>query len=416
MKVLQINKYHYVKGGTETVFFSTIRLLEKKGHEVHRFCLKDANNLPCNDEIYFVDYPEMSSVGFFQKFKNSLSFFYNRDSKRKIEQLIKDVKPDIAHIHLLFNGISVSILPVLKKYNIPVVMSVHDYRLICPAYLFLDGDNQMCERCYRKTYLNCIRYKCHNKSRFSSAMLALDMYFRNIFFPVSKYVNQFIFVSRFTYSKHLSFNKVFLEKGCVLPNFIDNISTHSNKLYPEEKYYLYYGRLSREKGLLTLIRACQKLNVKLKIAGKGPLFESKDNIDANVELLGFKSGEELYELVKNAYFVVVPSEWYETFGLTVIESLFLGTPVIGAKIGAIPELIEDNKDGFLFEPGNMENLSQTIIKANSLSSEEYLRMSESALLKSQLYSDSFLYYNDLMKIYEKAITGCQNSHLIHEKN
>jgi len=204
---------------------------------------------------------------------------------------------------------------------------------------------------------------------------------------------------------------VFLEKGCVLPNFVDNISIDANKFYPEEKYYLYYGRLSREKGLQTLINACQKLNVKLKIAGKGTLFEGEDKIEAdNIEFLGFKSGSELHKLVRNAYFVVVPSEWYETFGLTVIESLFWGTPVIGAKIGAIPELIEDNKNGFLFEQGNMENLFQTIVKANTLSLEEYLRMSESAWKKSELYSDSCLYYHNLMKIYEKAITECQNPH------
>ena len=409
MKILQINKYHYVKGGSETVFFNTIKLLEENGHEVHRFCLKDEQNLPCRDEPYFVDYPEMSSAGFFQQIKNSFSFFYNRKSKRKIEQLIKDIKPDIVHIHLLFNGISVSILPVLKKYNIPVVMSVHDYRLICPAYLFLDGNGQLCERCYKGTYLNCIKHKCHNNSRFSSAMLALDMYFRNIFIPVSKYVSQFIFVSQFTYSKHLSYTKVFLERGYVLPNFVDNIPIKSNKSYPEEKYYLFYGRLSREKGLLTLIHVCRKLNIKLKIVGKGPLFEYKDKIEAaHVEWLGFKSGAELYELVRNAYFVVVPSECYETFGLTVIESLFLGTPVIGANIGAISELITDNENGFLFEPGSIDHLSQTIAKANSLSPAVYLSMSESALKKSLLYSDTCFYYNNLIKIYEQAITECQN--------
>ena len=404
MKILQINKYHYVKGGSETVFFNTIDLLEKNGHEVIRFCLKDKKNYPSGDEKYFVDYPEMSDVGFFQKLKNSFSFFYNKDAKRKIEQLIKDKKPDVAHIHLLFNGISVSILPVLKKYNVPVVMSVHDYRLICPAYIFLDGDNQVCERCHKGAYLNCVRHKCHNKSRFTSMMLTLDMYFRNIFVPVSKYVNHFVFVSQFTYSKHLSYKNVFLEKGSVLPNFIDNIPADSNKSYPKEKYYLYYGRLSREKGLLTLIDACKKLNVKLKIVGKGPLFENIDEIkNPNIELLGFKSGNELYELVRNAYFVVVPSEWYETFGLTVIESMFLGTPVIGAKIGAIPELITDNQNGFLFEAGNENDLLQSIKMADSLSLEDYTKMSLTGKEFSQSYTNSSAYYENLINIYMKVI-------------
>jgi Glycosyltransferase len=411
MKILQINKYHYIKGGSETVFFNTINLLEKHGNEVIRFCLKDDKNKPSKDERYFVDYPEMSNVGFFQKLKNSFSFFYNRNAKRKIEQLIKEQKPDIAHIHLLFNGISVSILPVLKKYNIPIVMSVHDYRLICPAYLFLDGNNQLCERCHQGSYLNCIINKCHNKNRFTSAMLTMDMYFRNLFFPIAKYIDQFIFVSNFTYSKHVSYNSVYAQKGIVLPNFIDcnNILPEQNKTPKKERYYLYYGRLSREKGLLTLIKAAEKLKIQLRVVGTGNLFEKGKEIDVpNIQFLGFKSGIELYELIQNAYFVIVPSECYETFGLTVVEPQVFGTPIIASKIGAIPELIEDDKTGFLFEPGDVDDLSQTIEKANLLTEEEYIRMSNASKKKSQFYSDASLYFDNLMRIYEKAIIECQN--------
>ncbi len=405
MRILQINKYHYVKGGSETIFFNTIRLLEKKGHEVVRFCLKDKQNYPSADELYFVDYPEMSNAGFFQKLKYSFSFFYNRDAARKIEQLIKDKKPDIAHIHLLFNGISVSILPVLKKYNIPVVMSVHDYRLICPAYLFLDGNNQICEKCYNGNYLNCIKNKCHNKNRFTSIMLSLDMYFRNLFFPVTKYVDQFIFVSNFTYLKHVSHNQIYAEKGQVLSNFINNaISTQEVSIHTDEKYYLYYGRLSREKGLSTVIQSCLDSKIKLKIVGTGPLLEYKDIIKSpDIEFLGFKSGTELIDLIRKAYFVIIPSEWYETFGLTVIESQSMGTPVIGSRIGAIPELIMDNTNGFLFETGNMKDLSDVIMKADSLSPEDYKKMCFSAKEFSRPYSDFSLYYENLIKIYTKAI-------------
>jgi len=406
MKILQINKYHYIKGGSETVFFNTINLLEKYGNEVIRFCLKDNKNNPSKDERYFVDYPEMSNVGFFQKLKNSFSFFYNRNAKRKIEQLIKEQKPDIAHIHLLFNGISVSILPVLKKYNIPIVMSVHDYRLICPAYLFLDGNNRLCERCHQGSYLNCIINKCHNRNRFTSSMLTMDMYFRNLFLPIAKYVDQFIFVSNFTYSKHVSYNSFYAQKGIVLPNFIDykNILPEQNRAKQKERYYLYYGRLSREKGLLTLIKAAEKLKIQLRVVGTGNLFEKRKEIDApTIQFLGFKSGIELYELIQNAYFVIVPSEWYETFGLTVVEPQVFGTPIIGSKIGAIPELIEDNKTGFLFESRNIEDLIKVIVKADSLSQENYAEMSSVAENFSQFYSDSSLYYDNLMKIYKNLV-------------
>jgi glycosyltransferase involved in cell wall biosynthesis len=403
MKILQINKYHYIKGGSEMVFFNTINLLKEHGHEPIVFCVKDERNIVSEYDQYFVDYPEMSAVGFRQKLKNSFSFFYNRDARKKLEKLIISEKPDIAHIHLLFNGISVSILPVLKKYHIPIVMTMHDYRLICPSYLLLDSDGKICEKCRNGNYFNCIRRNCYKKNRLNSAMLCLDMYFRNIFYPVMKYVDKFIFVSDFIFEKHISFNCKYKMKGIRLYNFINPESTvATNNSSFTEKYFLYYGRLSREKGIHTLIESVKALNIKLKIVGKGDLLnDSNDDIPANVVLLGFKTGSELQSLIRDAYFVIVPSEYYEIFGLTVIEPQLWGTPVIGANIGAIPELITDGENGFLFEAGNVENLRSVIEKANNCSKTEYKELSQQARKRAKQFSDTSQAYNDLMRIYDE---------------
>ena len=155
MKILQLNKYFYQKGGAETVFFNTISTLENRGHQVIPFALKNKKNKFSEYESYFVDYPELSESNIWTKITNTPSFIYNRQAAKQLERLILDKKPDIAHIHLLFNSLSVSILPVLQKYRIPTVMTVHDYRLICPAYTLTNGKGKICELCKDRHFIHC---------------------------------------------------------------------------------------------------------------------------------------------------------------------------------------------------------------------------------------------------------------------
>ena len=153
MKILQLNKYFYQKGGAETVFFNTISTLENRGHQVIPFALKNKKNKFSEYESYFVDYPELSESNIWTKITNIPAFIYNRQAAKQLERLILDKKPDIAHIHLLFNSLSVSILPVLQKYRIPTVMTVHDYRLICPAYTLTNGKGKICELCKDRHFI-----------------------------------------------------------------------------------------------------------------------------------------------------------------------------------------------------------------------------------------------------------------------
>lgn len=385
MKILQINKYFYKKGGAETVFFNTLQLLENHGHTVIPFSLKNEKNLHSPYESYFVDYPELSESSLFQKIKNLPSFIYNRKAAKQLEKLIIKERPDIAHIHLMFNSMSVSILPVLKKYNIPIIMSVHDYRLVCPAYTFTDGKRNFCERCKTGNYYHCITNKCSNGNLINSFMLSMDSYFRSMFYPPIEYIDRFIFVSQFSMNKHLQVEKRFEKKCTYLYNFSPKVQNYKAT---KGDYIFFFGRISKEKGILTLLNAIKGLpNIKLKLAGTGPLLEQlKAECPPNAEFLGFKQGEELRELIHNASFVIVSSECYENNPMTIIESYMIGTPVIGSDLGGIPELIIPNKTGYRFTPKSSEELKETIIKASSIPEEEYEQMSDSC---KKFASDNF---------------------------
>ncbi len=403
MKVLQIDKYFYLKGGAETVFFNTIDLLEEKGHKVIPFCLKSIKNRPSTYDKYFVNYPELSESSTLTKIKKTPAFLYNKESARKLEALILKEKPDIAHIHLLFNGISVSILPILKKYKIPVIMTAHDYRLICPAYTFTNGKQELCEKCKdSKQYWRCITNKCSKGNLANSILLSLDSYFRESLFPPAKLINKFIFVSKFSQNKHIEANEVYAKKSTHLYNFTP---IEKEKYIVKEKYLLYFGRISEEKGISTLIKAMRAFpDIHLKIVGTGPLLQelNKDKAE-NISFLGFKEGLELKNLISKAAFVVVPSEWYENNPLTIIESMTLGTPVIGSDIGGIPELINRNITGYLFSPGSINELTEAIKCAINLNTAEYQQMVEATQEYASNNFSKEAHYSRLMEIYKSTI-------------
>lgn len=402
MKILQINKYFFRKGGAETVFFNTIQLLEKHGHTVIPFSLKNPKNEHSDYERFFVNYPELSESSIIEKFKHLTSFVYNREAAKKLEALIQQERPDIAHIHLMFNSLSVSILPVLKKYQIPVVMSVHDYRLVCPAYTFTDGEGNFCERCKDKHYYHCFTHRCSNKTLINSFMLSIDSYFRKHFYSPIEYIDRFIFVSQFSMNKHLQVENRFKNKCNYLYNFTPSLPDY--KTYKGD-YLFFFGRISKEKGLFTLLKAIKQCpNIKLKLAGTGPLLEQlKDQCPPNAEFLGFKQGEELRELIHHAAFVVVPSECYENNPMTIIESYMIGTPVIGSNLGGIPELIPQHVTGYTFTPKSVDGLVSAIQEAFALPQSEYEKMSANAKEFAQQNFSEESHYKGLYNNYQLAI-------------
>lgn len=405
MKILLIDVYNYNKGGAETVCFNTGKMLEEHGHKVIYFTLKWNNNNPSPYSKYFPESKE-TRTGVFKQVKNVVNYFYHFEAAKKIEQLIQDEKPDLAHIHLLWGQITPSIFPVLKKYHIPILFTVHDYRIVCPAYTFRNGKGYICEECLGKYFYKCFTNTCTKGSKIMSAVMAAEQYFRNCFFSPAKYIDGFVYVSNF--AKHIQEKYMPALKNkpnITLYNFSTSIVNTPKKI-SEDKYFLFFGRLSYEKGVLTLLEAFSKLpQYKLKIVGTGPLekelkgFKEQHQFN-NIEFLGYKRGKELEELVSNAHFVIVPSEWYENNPMTIIEAYSVGTPVIGAPIGGIPEIIINDKTGFQFTSGNANELKTCIERANNISTEEYSVFSKHAIEFAKQNMSKESYYPKLIQFYQ----------------
>ncbi len=403
MKVLMINNYHFRKGGADAVYFNTAELLKQNGHEVYFFSAKSAETIPCETEKYFTTSHNFRKLSIGKKISSTPSFIYNRDAYNKLMLLLSEIKPDIVHIHLFMGGLTSSILTALKNKKIPVVHSVHDYRLICPAYLFIDGKNELCEKCIDKFYLRCTIKRCSENNLGQSAILSVDAYFRKYVIKPVNLIDKFIFVSKFIKSKHIEFDTAYKTKGEMIYNFKPDLKS----IVPTSikgKYFLYFGRISREKGVQTLFESAFKAGISLKIVGTGPIAEQLiDRHSENIEFLGFKSGDELWSLVRFASFIIVPSEWYENNPLTIIEAYSFGKPVIGSRIGGIPEIVDENKTGYLFNPGNESELEAVLKRADNLPDAEYHTMSINARALAQKLFNPEKHYNELIEIYNDVI-------------
>lgn len=362
MTILQINKFFYNKGGSERVYFDTSRLLRSKGHRVISFSMQHPANLPDENERYFVSNIDYESRGLWSKASASATLLYSFEARKKIEELIRKEKPDIAHLHNIHHQISPSILHSLRARGIPVVMTMHDYKMVCASYTMLAG-RAPCEACRGGRYYRCILKRCVKGSLAKSVLSAAEMYLHHRILHIYGLVDLFISPSRFLKDKcaEMGFGGTVIH----LPNFVD-LSEYNEEPMGSENTALYFGRLSQEKGLYTLLEAMRGLETKLTVVGDGPLsgkLRSLAESDAglrNVSFRGHLTGADLAGEIRRAAFVVIPSEWYENNPRSVIEAFALGRPVIGARIGGIPELVENGVTGFTFAPGDAASLRERI--------------------------------------------------------
>jgi hypothetical protein len=408
MKILLIDVYNYNKGGAETVCFNTGKLLEEHGHQVVYFTLRWDKNNPSPYSGYFPESKE-TRKGLLKQVKNVVNYFYHFEAAKKIEQLIKHEKPDIAHIHLIWGQITASILPVLKKHQIPILFTVHDYRMVCPAYVFRNGSGRICEDCKGKYFYKCFVHTCCKGSKVLSAVMASEQYFRNVFFNPSKYIDGLLYVSNFARDIHERYMPALKDiPKITLYNFCTSIA-RIPKAMPKERYFLYFGRLSSEKGVKTLLKAFRDLpNCRLDVVGTGPeekALKKYAHISCmnNVNFLGYKRGKELQDLVTNAFFVLVPSECYENNPMSIIEAYAVGTPVIGAKIGGIPEIILEGNTGYQFISGDVQTLKDKVMLADSVSAKDYVHLSSETLNFAHGNLSLDRYYLKLISFYNQFI-------------
>ena len=363
-----VDKFYFIKGGAERYFFELKDVLEAAGHRVIPFSMKHPSNFPTPYSKYFVEHidfnPSSRKEKIFTGFRSPGRILYSMQARNRLRRLIRAEKPDIAHLHMIDHQISPSILSLLKRQGIPVVQTIHTYKHVCPSYrLYNMEKGEICEKCLDGAYYHAFSEKCHKASYFATSLLIMEMYFHKWLKTYQKYLDLYLVPSRFMGEK--------LKEGGVDPAKIKHLF-YTIRLddYPphfdSDGYFLYYGRLSEEKGLITLLKAMEGVKQsRLKIAGEGPQrlaleeFVKRQGMD-RVEFVGTLGGDDLKAMVSGAQFVVVPSEWYENSPLVIYESFAMGKPVIGARIGGISELIEHGVDGFLFEAGNSHELQKWI--------------------------------------------------------
>ncbi len=408
LRVLLINNCHYRRGGADVVYLNTGDLLEANGNAVAYFSTKSKYNYDTKYSEYFVKDIDALNMSFVEQLAYMPRKLYSREAARKLNKLIESFRPEIAHLHLYKGGLTASILPVLKKNKIPAIITLHDYSLLCPRNTFIDGDGKICEICLTNSRINCVLKRCNRKNFYYSTINYIEFVLNNDFLKPRDYFHRIICVSKFNYEKHCT-HPLFRQRFLHLYNFYPGLS-NSSPNGKRGKYFLFYGRLVAEKGVLTLINTWKRLpgDYHLKIIGEGVMSELivaeiKEHNLSNIEFVGFRKGEELFSYIRHASFVLVPSEWYENNPLTIIEAYSAGKPVIGSDIGGIPELIREGETGYLFRMGDSSELEAKIRRASQMSEEEYRDMSQSAYTFAREIFSEKKHYNDLMHIYHDLI-------------
>lgn len=373
MRVLLVNKFHYRKGGAETYYFDVAEGLRKLGHEVAFFSMHHPDNFSCEQEKYFVTQREYNDpISPLKKAADGLNLIYSREARNKFDVLCREFRPDVVHLNNVHRQITLSILDAPALGEVPVVWTAHDYIRVCPAYLMVDGAGEVCDRCLDGRFRHCVENRCVKESLAKSALAAAEAAYLRRHQSYDR-IDLTIAPSEFLRGKLVA-GGAEPDKVVVMRNFVDltAIPTEPDR---ERPYILFFGRLSQEKGVLTLVDAFAQVADRLSgwrlvIAGEGPeraaIEESVASMPVDVatriELAGYQTGEPLRELVARATLTASPSEWLENSPYAVLEALQAGTPVIGTRMGGIPELVHEGKTGFLAEPRDAESLADAILR------------------------------------------------------
>ena len=367
MKVLMINKFLYPNGGSETYIFKIGEWLEENGHEVQYFGMEHEGRCVGNRVNAYTSDMNFHSGSKLVKVTYPIKIIYSREARIQIRKVLDDFNPDVCHINNFNYQLTPSIILEIKKWNknCRIVFTAHDYQLVCPNHMCNNPNtHQNCEKCLNGHFMNCMKDKCIHGSRVKSFIGTLEAsYWKKR--GVYKSFDKMICCSEFL-KKKMDCNTLFASKTVAMHNFIDKVEW---KDVEKKDYVLYFGRFSTEKGIGTLIEAAKEMpEIQFVFAGSGPLEELINRVK-NIKNVGFQKGVALEKLIREAKFSVCPSECYENCPFSVMESLMYGTPVLGANIGGVPELIQVGKTGELFESGNKDDLKRKIIKMIGKSAE-----------------------------------------------
>jgi glycosyltransferase involved in cell wall biosynthesis len=407
MRVLLVNKFHYLKGGSETYTFALADLLRGMGHEVIFFSMEDERNLPCEQSPYFAPNRDYNAAtGILAKARAAASLIYSAENRRRMEALIARYHPDIAHLNLIHRQLTFSVVEALAAHGIPMVFSAHDLTCVCPANTMLSPFG-LCEKCLSGRFSACVRQKCVKNSRLKSLLAAGEArYLRarklydliDLYLTPSEFLRTKLQAGRFTKSRIIT-----------LPHFLPQPPARVVDTHREGKL-LFVGRLVREKGVATLLQALAQIpSERLDIVGDGPEREALEmlartlQITERVRFHGYLEHDAVREMLRGCKALAAPSNCYENSPYAVMEALAEGKPILGSRIGGITELVTEGETGFLSEAGNPDSLSGTIRTLNALTEANYRQLCENALAFACDRFSPERYGERLISLYESLL-------------
>ena len=427
MRILLVNKFHYRKGGAETYYLTVGSELERMGHEVAYFSMKHPDNLPCEWDKYFVTQREYNNVkNPLKAARDGMALIYSPEAKRNFQALCEEFRPDVVHLNNVHRQITLSILdaPYLKENKVPVFYTAHDYVTVCPGYLMLDGGGRVCDACLEDgRYRHCIEGRCVKGSRAKSALAAMEASF-NRAHKSNQRIDKVIAPSRFMRSKLIEGGWP-EDKVIFLQNFADDAilerasEVGADSTDRENPYLLFFGRLSIEKGVDTLLRAFDAAlsnlprDMRLVVVGDGPdaadfkALASSLGCASRIEFAGYQTGEALQSYVGGASLAISSSRWRENMPYSIVEAFAAGTPVIGTNIGGIPELVNEGKTGFICVPGDVPSMANAISRGTSafLEQSAYSRLQFNCCSYVMENCSREKFMNNLVNLYKESIDG-----------
>jgi len=359
VRALVVNKFGFVRGGLERVMFDEIEMLREAGHEVELFSTAHGDNLPARFEDRFPPYREFGPGGGFSA-RAVAQMFWNDQAAQAVRGVLEEYQPDVVHCHGIHRHLSPSVAAQARRAGIPVILTAHDFFLICPANTLLRGGTEPCapRRCGTRQYFSAAGNRCVQGSVARSALAAVELTFQRAMRTYERSVDVFVAPSDFA-AGAMILGGLPKERITVIRNSVRVSAAGVTRPAGPGEGFLYVGRLSREKGVEHAIEAARRCGAALTVAGDGPLGETL-RAKGGAEFLGHIDSGTLAGLVARARAVVVPSICYENAPMAVLEGMAAATPVIASRIGGIPEQIEDGVSGILVEPGDVHGLSQAM--------------------------------------------------------
>ena len=369
MKILMVNKFLYPNGGSETYIFKLGQELVRQGHEVQYFGMEHEGHIVGNRANAYTSNMDFHGGSKLAKLTYPIKTIYSAEARKKIRLVLDDFQPDVCHLNNFNYQLTPSVILEIRKWEkqtghrCKIVYTAHDAQLVCPNHLMKNPNTgELCQKCLGGHYMNCTKGRCIHGSLAKSAVGTLEAFFWK-WMGAYRQIDTIICCSHFMKSV-LDTNPVLASRTVVMHNFVDPVA---EKTVQKKDYVLYFGRYSQEKGITTLVEVAKELpEIPFVFAGSGPLEQLLEGIP-NIKNVGFQTGEALEMLIREAKFTVFPSECYENCPFSVMESQMYGTPVLGANIGGIPELIKVGETGELFESGCLQSLEEHIVSMRETS-------------------------------------------------